>query len=53
PFYYVTRGRYIGIFSGWDATGPKVLGVSRAIYHRVDSIEQGINIVKGAIDRGD
>ncbi|KAG2108582.1 hypothetical protein DEU56DRAFT_920484 [Suillus clintonianus] len=53
PLYYVTRGRYIGIFSGWDATGPKVLGVSRAIYHKVDSIEQGINIVKGAIDRGD
>ncbi|KAG2125465.1 hypothetical protein DEU56DRAFT_916527 [Suillus clintonianus] len=53
PLYYVTRGRYIGIFSGWDATGPKVLGVSRAIYHKVDSIEQGINIVKGAIDRAE
>ncbi|KAG1720512.1 uncharacterized protein EDB91DRAFT_1088814 [Suillus paluster] len=37
----------------WDATGPKVLSVSRAIYHKVDSIEQGINIMKGAIDRGD
>ncbi|KAG1735742.1 uncharacterized protein EDB91DRAFT_1250370 [Suillus paluster] len=53
PLYYVTQGRYIGIFSGWDATGPKVLGVSRAIYHKVDSIEQGINIMKGAIDCGD
>ncbi|KAG1718108.1 uncharacterized protein EDB91DRAFT_1258883 [Suillus paluster] len=53
PLYYVTRGHYIGIFSGWDATGPKVLSVSRAIYHKVDSIEQGINIMKGAIDRGD
>ncbi|KAG1855837.1 hypothetical protein C8R48DRAFT_776206 [Suillus tomentosus] len=53
PFYYVTQGHYISIFSGWDATGPKVLSVSRAIYHKVDSIEQGINIVKGAIDRGD
>ncbi|OJA09521.1 hypothetical protein AZE42_10690, partial [Rhizopogon vesiculosus] len=25
PFYYITRGRYIGVFSGWDATGPKIL----------------------------
>ncbi|KAG2360243.1 hypothetical protein BDR07DRAFT_1487278 [Suillus spraguei] len=53
PLYYVTRGRYIGIFSGWDATGPKVLGVSHAIYHKVDSVEQGISIMKGVIDRGD
>ncbi|KAG1834247.1 hypothetical protein EV424DRAFT_1607527 [Suillus variegatus] len=53
PLYYVTRGRHIGIFSGWDATGPKVLGVSRAIFRKVDSIEQGISILKGVIDRGD
>ncbi|KAG1722324.1 uncharacterized protein EDB91DRAFT_1088179 [Suillus paluster] len=53
PLYYVTRGHYIGIFSGWDATGPKVLGISCAIYHKVDSIEQGISIMKGAIDCSD
>jgi hypothetical protein len=37
---------------GRDATGPKVLGISCAIYHKVDSIEQGITIMKGVIDRG-
>ncbi|KAG2739931.1 hypothetical protein P692DRAFT_20881457 [Suillus brevipes Sb2] len=53
PLYYITRGRYIGVFSGWDATGPKVLGVSRAIFHKVDTVEQGIAIVKRAIERGE
>ncbi|KAG1844883.1 hypothetical protein C8R48DRAFT_678310 [Suillus tomentosus] len=53
PLYYITRGRYIGVFSGWDATGPKVLGVSRAIYHKVESVEQGAGIVRGAIERGE
>ncbi|KAG1879208.1 hypothetical protein F4604DRAFT_1923361 [Suillus subluteus] len=53
PLYYVTRGHYISIFSGWDATGPEVLGVSHTIYHKVDSIEQGISIIKGVIDHGD
>ncbi|KAG1908790.1 uncharacterized protein F5891DRAFT_974105 [Suillus fuscotomentosus] len=50
PLYYITRGRYIGVFSGWDATGPKVLGVSRAIYHKVESVEQGAGIVERAIE---
>ncbi|KAG1805842.1 uncharacterized protein BJ212DRAFT_1303903 [Suillus subaureus] len=36
-----------------DATSPKVLGISHTIYHKVDCIEQGINILKGAIDHGD
>ncbi|KAG2743085.1 hypothetical protein P692DRAFT_20747339, partial [Suillus brevipes Sb2] len=53
PLYYVTRGRYIGVFSGWDATGPKVLGISHAIFHKVDSVEKGISVVRGAIDHGD
>ncbi|KIK34200.1 hypothetical protein CY34DRAFT_98431, partial [Suillus luteus UH-Slu-Lm8-n1] len=53
PFYCITRGRYIGVFSGWDATGPKVLGVSRGIFHKVDSIEKGMSIMRSAIDRGD
>ncbi|KAG1811604.1 hypothetical protein EV424DRAFT_1349622 [Suillus variegatus] len=52
PLYYITRGRYIGIFSGWDATAPKVLGVSRAIYHKAESLEHGVGIVKRAIERG-
>jgi hypothetical protein len=31
------------------ATGPKVLGVSRIIFHKVDTVEQGIVIVKRTI----
>ncbi|KAG2058311.1 hypothetical protein BDR06DRAFT_994568 [Suillus hirtellus] len=53
PLYYIMRGRYIGVFSGWDATGPKVLGVSHAIYHKVESVEQGAGIVRHAIERGE
>ncbi|KAG1818250.1 hypothetical protein EV424DRAFT_1540192 [Suillus variegatus] len=53
PLYYITRGRYIGIFSGWDATAPKVLGVSRTIYHKAESLEHGVGIVKRAIERGE
>ncbi|KAG1896976.1 uncharacterized protein F5891DRAFT_1192387 [Suillus fuscotomentosus] len=53
PLYYITRGRYIGVFSGWDATGPKVLGVSRAIYHKVESVEKGAGILRRAIERGE
>ncbi|KAG1740921.1 hypothetical protein EDB19DRAFT_1908242 [Suillus lakei] len=53
PLYYLTRGQYISVFSGRDATGPKVLGISCAIYHKVDSVMKGISIVRGAIDRGD
>ena len=36
-----------------DATGPKVLGVSRAIFHKVETVDIGVGIVKRAIDRGD
>ncbi|KAG1743570.1 uncharacterized protein EDB91DRAFT_1247069 [Suillus paluster] len=53
PLYYVMWGRYIGIFSGWDVTSPKVTGVSPAIFHKVDSVEQGIRIVKCTIERGE
>ncbi|KAG1796739.1 uncharacterized protein HD556DRAFT_1441438 [Suillus plorans] len=53
PFYCISRGRHIGVFSGWDATGPKVLGVSHGIFHKVDSIEKGMSIMRSAIDRGD
>ncbi|KAG2114605.1 uncharacterized protein F5147DRAFT_769919 [Suillus discolor] len=47
------QGRYIGVFSGWDATGPKVLGVSCAIYHKAESLELGIGIMKRTIEHGE
>lgn len=36
-----------------DATGPKVLGVSCAVFHKVETVDIGVGIVKNAIDRGE
>ncbi|KAG1840264.1 hypothetical protein DFJ58DRAFT_845393 [Suillus subalutaceus] len=52
PLYYIMRGCYIGVFSGWDATGPKVLGVLHAIYRKANSLEHGVWIVKHTIEHG-
>ncbi|KAG2133685.1 uncharacterized protein EDB93DRAFT_1107519 [Suillus bovinus] len=52
PFYYVTRGRKIGVFSGWGNVSPKVLGVSHAIFAKVETIDQGIEALMAAIDAG-
>ncbi|KAG2147776.1 uncharacterized protein EDB93DRAFT_1250491 [Suillus bovinus] len=52
PLYYVTRGRKISVFSGWGNVGPKVLGVSRTIFGRVENIDQGIEALIAAIDAG-
>ncbi|KAG1800651.1 hypothetical protein EV424DRAFT_1545618 [Suillus variegatus] len=52
PLYYVTRGHKIGVFSGWGNVGPKVLGVSRAIFARVENIDQGVEALIAAIDAG-
>ncbi|KAG1906245.1 uncharacterized protein F5891DRAFT_1182490 [Suillus fuscotomentosus] len=52
PLYYVTRGRKIGVFSGWGNVGPKVLGVSRAIFAKAETIDQGIKALMAAIDAG-
>ncbi|EDQ99033.1 uncharacterized protein LACBIDRAFT_317738 [Laccaria bicolor S238N-H82] len=41
PFYVVTRGRNIGVFSGWENVSPLVTGVSHAVYSRVSSIAEG------------
>ncbi|KAG1800906.1 uncharacterized protein HD556DRAFT_1438905 [Suillus plorans] len=50
--YYITRGRKLRVFSGWNKTGPWVSSVSRALYAKADSVEQGIEIVKFAIKDG-
>ncbi|KAG1792969.1 uncharacterized protein HD556DRAFT_1308993 [Suillus plorans] len=50
--YYITRGRKIGVFSGWGNVGPKVLGVSHAIVGKVENINQGIEALIAAIDAG-
>ncbi|EDR07207.1 uncharacterized protein LACBIDRAFT_299143 [Laccaria bicolor S238N-H82] len=41
PFYVVTCGRNLGIFSGWETVSPLVTGVSHAVYSRVSSVAEG------------
>ncbi|KAF8430757.1 hypothetical protein L210DRAFT_3508175 [Boletus edulis BED1] len=53
PFYCITRGRYIGVFSGWENASPKVQGVSRAIFTKVDMLELGEDQVHKAIERSE
>ncbi|KAG2153816.1 hypothetical protein DEU56DRAFT_907295 [Suillus clintonianus] len=53
PFYWVTRGRRIGIFSTWQQTSSHVIGVSRASFSKVRSVAEGIQLMEAAIDRGE
>ncbi|KAG1904045.1 uncharacterized protein F5891DRAFT_977548 [Suillus fuscotomentosus] len=53
PFYWVTRGRCIGIFSTWQQTSSHVIGVSRASFSKVRSVAEGIQLMEEAIDRGE
>ncbi|KAH7917079.1 hypothetical protein BV22DRAFT_1052700 [Leucogyrophana mollusca] len=38
PFYLVTKGRHLGIFSSWPKANPQVIGVSRAAFTKVMTI---------------
>ncbi|KIK33163.1 hypothetical protein CY34DRAFT_100092, partial [Suillus luteus UH-Slu-Lm8-n1] len=53
PYYWVTRGSRIGIFSTWQQASSYVIGVSRASFSRVRSVVDGIQLMEDAIDRGD
>ncbi|KAG1893302.1 uncharacterized protein F5891DRAFT_985969 [Suillus fuscotomentosus] len=50
PYYCVMRGRYIGVFNGWDNVAPKVQGVPRTIFSKVDSLEAGEENLRRAIE---
>ncbi|KAJ8588424.1 hypothetical protein M405DRAFT_842533, partial [Rhizopogon salebrosus TDB-379] len=52
PFICVSRGRYIGVFSGWDNVKPIVNGVRNALYSEVNSLEDGERRVRRAIEMG-
>ncbi|KIJ60126.1 hypothetical protein HYDPIDRAFT_117590 [Hydnomerulius pinastri MD-312] len=51
--YYVTRGKYIGVFAGWDTVSPMVQRVPGGIGLKTDTIEFGEAKLRAAIDRGD
>ncbi|KAG1857805.1 hypothetical protein F4604DRAFT_1931310 [Suillus subluteus] len=53
PFYWVTRGRRIGVFSTWQQTSSHVIGVSRASFSKVRSVAEGIQLMEEAIGRGE
>ncbi|KAF8434160.1 hypothetical protein L210DRAFT_864099 [Boletus edulis BED1] len=51
PFYLVTRGRRVGVFSGWYTTSPYVIGISRASFSRVASVKAGLAQLISCINR--
>ncbi|KAG2119821.1 uncharacterized protein F5147DRAFT_647697 [Suillus discolor] len=53
PFYWVTRGRRISIFSTWQQTSSHVIGVSRASFSKVRSVAEGMQLMEKAINRGE
>ncbi|KAG2144237.1 hypothetical protein DEU56DRAFT_910593 [Suillus clintonianus] len=53
PYYWVTRGRRVGIFSTWQRTSSHVIGVSRASFSKVRSIAEGVQLMENAIDSGE
>ncbi|KAG1806127.1 uncharacterized protein BJ212DRAFT_1303779 [Suillus subaureus] len=50
PFYWVTHGHRIGIFSTWQQTSSHVIGMSRASFSKVLSVAEGIWLMEEAID---
>ncbi|KIJ91086.1 hypothetical protein K443DRAFT_135564 [Laccaria amethystina LaAM-08-1] len=52
PYYCITRGRDIGVYAGWEHVSPLVIGVSRAVFGRVDSIQEGRNRMDTAESAG-
>ncbi|KAH7905179.1 hypothetical protein BJ138DRAFT_1118703 [Hygrophoropsis aurantiaca] len=50
PFYLVTRGRRIGVFSQWQRTAPYVIGVGGAAFSRIRGIENGRQMMEDGID---
>ncbi|KAF8127406.1 hypothetical protein EV363DRAFT_1172356, partial [Boletus edulis] len=50
PFYLVTRGRRVGIFSTSQRTAPHVQGVSLSSHSRVASVDAGLLGMADAIE---
>ncbi|KAG0696154.1 hypothetical protein DFH29DRAFT_1004798 [Suillus ampliporus] len=53
PFFSVTCGHYIGVFSGRDNIELMVDGICHAVYAEVESLEDGERAVRMAIERGE
>ncbi|KAG2030390.1 hypothetical protein BDR03DRAFT_1017202 [Suillus americanus] len=53
PFYWLTHGRSIGIFSTWQQTSSHVIGVSKASFLKVRSVAKGIRLMEEVIDHSE
>ncbi|KAG1868743.1 hypothetical protein C8R48DRAFT_771519 [Suillus tomentosus] len=53
PFYWISRGRRIGVVATWQQTSTYVTGVSHSSYSRIRSAAEGIRLIEEAIDRGE
>ncbi|KAH7918388.1 hypothetical protein BV22DRAFT_1134625 [Leucogyrophana mollusca] len=52
PFYLVTKGRHLGVFSSWPKANPQVIGVSRAAFTKVMTIARGVEMMEESISTG-
>ncbi|KAF8121436.1 hypothetical protein EV363DRAFT_1302061 [Boletus edulis] len=50
PFYIVTRGKLVGLFSQWIYVAPQVERVSGAVYEKIQKLDDGFMLLIGAID---
>ncbi|KAF8426145.1 hypothetical protein L210DRAFT_872815, partial [Boletus edulis BED1] len=50
PFYLVTRGKLVGVFSRWVNAAPLVVGVKCSVYERVRDGGHGCYLILDAID---
>ncbi|KAG1884149.1 hypothetical protein F4604DRAFT_1677285 [Suillus subluteus] len=53
PFFYVTCGHYIGVFSGRHFVETMVEDIEHALYTQVNSLEDGERAVRRAIEIGE
>ncbi|KAG2108395.1 uncharacterized protein F5147DRAFT_773602 [Suillus discolor] len=53
PYYWVTRGRRVSIFSTWQQTSSHIIGVSQASFSKVRSIAEGMQLIENVIDCGE
>ncbi|KAF7420942.1 hypothetical protein PC9H_011461 [Pleurotus ostreatus] len=52
PYYVITRGRQVGIFTNWTATAPLVIRVPGAVFESVRSLALAREMMEEALDDG-
>ncbi|KIJ60878.1 hypothetical protein HYDPIDRAFT_170023 [Hydnomerulius pinastri MD-312] len=52
PFYCVTKGLHVGVFSVWQRSAMLTQGVSGAIHSKVKSLSRGIDIFEQMLELG-